>query len=211
MSDRKIKAKVLSWEEIRQTAEIFRKQYVTPVDTIPVPIETIVEFDLKLEILPIHGMREKTDIDGFLTSDMKTIYVDAKILMEDRYQNRLRFTYAHEIGHLVLHEEEIRKFKFRNYDEWMHFRKEIGENDLIWFEQQAYEFAGRLLVPRQKLSDALEGQMENIELYLKSFPNSDNDKLIDSVANAICQNFEVSSSVIYRRIRREKLWEELGL
>jgi len=98
----------MQWEEIREKAEEFRKKFVHPSDKIPIPIEEILEFDLNITLWPVDGLLEKIDIDGFLSNDLKTLFVDKRIYMDSRYYRRLRFTYAHEIGHLVIHEEEIK-------------------------------------------------------------------------------------------------------
>ena len=97
----------LRWNEIREQAEQFRRQYVLPPDRIPVPIIDIVELELVLEVIPILDLMRKIDIDGFLSKDLSTIYIDHNIYMDPRQENRLRFTFAHEVGHLILHPEEI--------------------------------------------------------------------------------------------------------
>jgi Zn-dependent peptidase ImmA (M78 family) len=150
-----LKPKRLRWEEIRQRAEGFREEYVDPPDTIPVPVEEILEFDLGIIPLPKKGLLQEIDVDGFLSRDLKYLIVDADIYDDPRQENRLRFTYAHEIGHLVLHKDEIKSCEFRTEEDWIHFREDMSEEYLLWFEQQAYEFAGRLLVPVHHLKQTL--------------------------------------------------------
>ena len=141
---------------------------------------------------------------------MKTIYIDGIIYSDDRYLSRLRFTLAHEVAHFVLHEDVIKNYKFRTIEDWIHFREEMSEEDLNWFEQQAYEFAGRLLVPKERLITTLEEQREKIETY-KSYDvsNENDERLIDAISKIICDKFRVSPTVIYKRIRSEKIWDEL--
>ncbi len=57
-------------------AEIFRKDQSLSKKQIPVPIEEIVEFGLKLELIPIHDMKSKSDIDGFLSNDPNHFLVE---------------------------------------------------------------------------------------------------------------------------------------
>ena len=40
-----IRPKKLKWETIREKAEEIRKEFVTPIELIPVPIEEIIEFN----------------------------------------------------------------------------------------------------------------------------------------------------------------------
>lgn len=206
MSNFNIKPKRYTWPEIRKLAEDIRAIYADPPDKIPVPIEEIVEFGLGLEIVPKDRLKSTIDIDGFLSNDLKTIYIDGKIYSDERYSNRLRFTLAHEVAHYILHEDIIEKSQFRTIEDWIHFREEMSEEDLNWFEQQAYEFAGRLLVPKEHLIKAFEEQREKIETYKSLVSNDNDERLIDAISNVICDKFGVSSNVIYRRIRSEKLW-----
>jgi hypothetical protein len=76
-----------------------RKQYkictVTPVD-----IPAFAEFDLKLtfDFKPIAQFGQ----DAFLLRDLSGIVFDDKAF-EQRNENGLRFSVAHELGHLYLH------------------------------------------------------------------------------------------------------------
>lgn len=144
-----------------------------------------------------------------MSNDLKTIYIDGKIYYDDRYLNRLRFTLAHEVAHYILHEDIIKKSQFRTIEDWIRFREEMSEEDLNWFEQEAYEFAGKLLVPKERLITALEEQREKIETYKSQVSNENDERLIDAISKVICDKFRVSSTVIYKRIRNEKIWDEL--
>ena len=114
-----ITPKRLRAETIRENAEEFRNKYVNPPELIPVPIEEIIEFKLNIDIIPIFGLKQLIDIEGFITSDLKSIYIDNHAYNDDRFLKRVRFTFAHEIGHLILHREELSKLEFSNYKEWM--------------------------------------------------------------------------------------------
>ena len=209
MSNDKIKPKRLSNLYIRSQADNFRGKYLSQPDTIPVPIEDIVEFDLRLELIPKAFIKQNIDLDGFLSRDLKTIFIDTE-LMRERNVNRYRFTLAHEVGHYVLHSKEIQESEYRTTSEWSKMREEMDEEDLNWFEQQAYEFAGRLLVPRNRLIEALEDLREKIEKYKTSYPDS-NYEIKEAIARVICGQFQVSPDVMERRIRKENVWEELNL
>lgn len=205
-----LKPKKYRWEEIREKAEEFRSKYVKPVDLIPIPIEEIIEFELGISPWPKKGLLQKIDIDGFLSRDLKYIFVDEDIYNDPRQENRLRFTYAHEVGHLVLHSEEIQNCEFRTEEEWIRFREEMSEDDLLWFEQQAYEFAGRLLVPISQLKKELESNRDKIKEFIKIFGKNSEDILLQAISRIICSKFGVSEGVIFRRIRTEKVFSEFN-
>ena len=201
----------LSWAEIREKAEQFRKYYVNPTDKVPVPIIDIVEFDLGLEIIPKPRLKVTCDLEAFLSKNLTTIYIDQSLYMSSRYENRLRFTLAHEVGHLILHKKQILSAPFENEEEWIRFRTNINEEDNLWFERQAHEFSGRLLVPKSRLVKELEKNRDKVNQYRELTNQNDDDQLKVAISKVICGVFGVSSQVIYRRINSEKVWDVLKL
>ncbi len=193
----------LSFDYIRQQADIFRQQYVKPPDLVPVPMEEIVELDLKIQIIPIHGLQDRIDVDAFLTNNLKAICVDYDMYIDERRSSRLRFTLAHEVGHFVLHKEQIQQCKFRTSQDWIHFREDFPEDDLNWFETQAYEFAGRLLVPKEELENQIKSYSKEIKTFREHFPEGPD--LVEAVSRVIRSHFGVSDQVICRRIAKEKI------
>jgi Zn-dependent peptidase ImmA (M78 family) len=179
-----IKPPILKWGFIREKADEFRREHVSE-DKLPVPIIEIVEFKLKITPIPILGLMEQHDIDGFLTKDLKNICIDSDIYENPRKENRLRFTYAHECGHLVLHKREIQLCRFRAPKDWQNFRLDFEEDDLNWFELQAHEFAGRLLVPRDALIKEIEALSSKIQQY-KKLAGNDEDPIAGAVSRLVC-------------------------
>lgn len=195
----------LRFDFIRRKADEFRQKYVLPPGLLPIPIVEIVELKLEIQPIPIAGLKARIDLDGFLTRDLKNICIDYDVYIDERQENRLRFTYAHEAGHFVLHKKEIQETDFRTPEDWIHFHEDFLEDDLNWFEQHAYEFAGRLLVPRE----ALMAEIEALRPKMKEFvakAGGDEENLIQAVSRVICRKFRVSPEVIARRIRTEKVW-----
>lgn len=193
----------LTWEYIRNQAEQFRQKYVKPPDLIPVPIDKIIEMDLRLYIIPIANLKEKIDTDGFLTNDFTGICVDCALYMDDRRSNRRRFTLAHEVGHLILHEKEIKRCRFRRPEEWIHFREDFEEEDLAWFENQANEFAGRLLVPKDKLLKEVDGLKDKIAKFKKMSPEW--PELSEAISRLLSGKFGIFREVIQRRILKDRI------
>lgn len=194
----------LTWPAIRKNAEEFRNEHVIPAESLPVPIIEIVEFRLKLTPIPIFGLLQEIDIDGFLTKDLRGICVDQDIYENPRKETRLRFTFAHEVGHLVLHKKEIQLCRFRTANEWMRFRDDFDEEDLNWFELQAYEFAGRLLVPRNTLARDIDSLAPKISEYRRRAGNNE-ESITQAISRIICKKYFVSAEVIARRIKSERL------
>ncbi|MBN1596664.1 MAG: ImmA/IrrE family metallo-endopeptidase [Bacteroidales bacterium] len=215
---KEIKPVRLTWQRIRQIVEEFRGKHVDPVDLIPVPINDIIEFKLGLDIQPIFGLKEQIDTEGFLQSNLTTISVDSKSYVDDRYKFRLNFTLAHEVGHLVLHAEQYKEMQFTSTKEFIQFQQNIDEDSLEWFEKQANEFAGRLLVPIDKLKELVSAEEAFCTQLADKLAASSEEisgreiesYVLDSLAGRIYKVFEVSKEVVKRRIRTENLKHDFG-
>lgn len=159
MDPRKVTSVKLSRDKIRDEAEQFRKDHIFTPD-LPVDIEHVVEATMGIRIIPIESLQKDCDMEGFISKDYSCIYVDEFLYTDDRYYKRVRFTIAHEIGHYVLHRCTIDDQKFSSEKDWMEFRTGIDYETLGWFETQASEFAGRLLVPIESLIEEFKSKRE---------------------------------------------------
>ena len=74
------KPEFLKWSEIWDIADKFRKENGISKDTVPFPIEEVVEINLGIEVIPITGMKSKTDMEGFISNNLKQIFVDGRLL-----------------------------------------------------------------------------------------------------------------------------------
>ena len=107
MASRGFRAPHISRHEIQARADEFRTTY-WPGEGLPVGIEQIVECDLGIKIIPVSGLRRDSDTDALLLGDMKSIVVDLGMYMDDRMERRMRYSFAHEVGHFVLHRNLFR-------------------------------------------------------------------------------------------------------
>ncbi len=192
--------------KIWNAAENFRNEQWSE-NTLPIDIEKIVENCLGLNIEPERGLYNEYDIDAYLRTDLTGIVVDYTQYMDERFINRLRFSFAHELGHLFLHKEIYATFGIQDTNSWKHFMQNIPEKEYNFFEYQANEFAGRVLVPKERLIQELEkcltllkkaGQLE----LLATDPNA----VLARFSPMLCKPFGVSDQVVERRVDREGLW-----
>ncbi len=130
------KIPIYSYEDLRKKADDFLHTY-NPTGTIPVPIEEIVEFEFRINIVPVLGLQREFEIDGFISSNLKNIYVD-EYVYTDRI-NRYRFTLAHEIGHIVLHASVFKAHQFSSIAGWKEFTYSLPDADHRWLEYQGYD------------------------------------------------------------------------
>lgn len=145
-------------EEVRQ---IFWKE-----NKVPVNIDKIIEFSFNIEVRPVNGLKSQLDIEGMLSKDLTVIFVDSGMFHDSRFESRLRFTLAHELGHLILHKEFYLDAEFKSPEEWIELMNSIEPNDLSWYETHANEFAGRLLVSN-KICKKFNVSPQTIETRLR--------------------------------------------
>jgi hypothetical protein len=178
-----------------------------PEANLPVNAEGIVEFRLRLDIEPIKNLLSTIDIDAYLKRDLSGIVVDYDCYMNDKFANRMRFSFAHELGHFFLHKELYTKFGISSPEDWKDFILNVPENEYRNFEWQANEFAGRLLVPYPELETEMEKVGEILkESNLIAFLKMDPDAVLSRVSPMLCKPFGVSTEVIEKRVKREGLW-----
>jgi Zn-dependent peptidase ImmA (M78 family) len=178
-----------------------------PESTLPVNTEEIVEFRLRLNIEPVKYLLSTVDIDAYLKRDLSGIIVDYDCYMNDKFANRMRFSFAHELGHFFLHKDLYIKFDISSPEGWKDFILNVPENEYKSFEWQANEFAGRLLVPYAELKTEVGKAVEILkENNLLTFLEMDSDAVLSRISPMLCKPFGVSTEVIERRVKRERLW-----
>jgi len=169
-------------------------------------VVALAEFDLKLPIEVEIGLRDQCSVEAFLLRDFTKLRLDRDAFMDERRQARLRFSVAHELGHFFLHSGIFKGLAFASVDEWVNFIKLVPDKEYGWIEFQAYEFAGRLLVPPTELSKQLKGAVKKAEAAGFTDWDKSGEAAIAYIAAGICEAFEVSDAVISKRIRSEGLW-----
>jgi Zn-dependent peptidase ImmA (M78 family) len=178
-----------------------------PEASLPIDAEGIIEFRLKLDIEPIKNLLSAIDIDAYLKRDLSGIVVDYDCYMNDKFANRMRFSFAHELGHFFLHKELYLKFGVISPEDWKDFILNVPENEYRSFEWQANEFAGRLLVPYQELEAEMEKVGEILEENnLRTFLSKDPDAVLSRISPMLCKPFGISTEVLEKRVKREGLW-----
>ena len=199
------------YDAIRAIAADFHTQH-WPTRDIPVPIELIVERDLNLQIIPIPGLREQFGVDGFLTSDCTSVYVD-NALFAPRYICRYNFTLAHEAGHLTMHRDVYQQERNFDLQGWVSFLEEVNAEP--WFDRQANDFAGLVLVPgchlgHERFEPAIRSPaiIASVDEALKV--GLSDTAICEQVSVLVCRrvapHFRVSHDTVRIRLEREERW-----
>lgn len=196
-----IKAPIYGYEDLRRRADAFLAQY-HPAGTIPVPIEEIIEFEIGCDIVPTPGLHQLLEVDGFITSDLREIWVDQFVY--DSRPGRYRFTLAHEIGHSILHADIFQHQSFQSIAEWKAFVNSIPDKEHSWLEYQAYAFAGLVLAPAAALESRARECVDRVKG--EGIDLRDNwDFAWSRIAAFLAKQFEVSSQVIEKRLQKDDL------
>jgi hypothetical protein len=197
-----------SYEEIGRISSEFLKAHEIQ-NQIPVDVEAILEFILDVGIIPIPGFQQNCSVEGSLSMDLKTVYVDEYVyrVVETRY----RFTLAHELGHILLHKKLFNQMDADNFIEWKRAYRQISESSYFSLEMQAYDFAGLLLVPADHLKSRFvkmisENKAKFVEADKKGItrPKVLNYFMSQAIYR-LGRIFNVSTHVIEKRIDRDNL------
>lgn len=183
----------LSYSKIGEIASQFLANYHPNLE-LPIPIEEIAESKLNLTITQEMNLKRDYDVDGFLTSDLSTIFIDFDLYM--KHENRTRLTIAHEIGHLIIHGKLFQDLNINSTKELNSMIDQVTDEDYRWLEYQAYSFAGQVLVPKQLLIKELEKRLGKI-------PSAEIQEVIFPILLDLQDVFGVSGEVLIRRLQKE--------
>jgi Zn-dependent peptidase ImmA (M78 family) len=196
-------ARWLRLSAIRDCAEFFISTH-HPGGGIPVPIEHIIDVDLGIDIIPLPGLMDAFHWDGFLSSDLRSIHVDANAY--ESFPTRYRFTLAHEVGHLVLHGDVYKSCSIHSIDDYKAFDAGIDVKEKGRMDWQASRFAGYVLVPAAQL----QGAWAEIGPYLSEMatearnsgftPREYRPMLCETAAAELCAQFDISEPAMAIRI-----------
>ncbi len=173
---------------------------------LPVDVFTLAEVDLRLDIIPFPDLDSKYRIAAAIRADFTGIYVDEReyVYWESGPEwkaRRLRFTVAHELGHYFLHRALPQARNFASLPDFARWNDSY-EGRIYTIEEEANEFAGRLLVPQPRLQEFLE----DLDSKLRQTGMRRTQAFRSGFCEAMQQKFNVNEQVIQVRLDREGLW-----
>lgn len=162
-------------------SELKAKELIEKMDirNSPVPVERIAEFlGARLVYEPYN---DGDGVSGMLYRDKDRIVIGVN---SSHHIHRQRFTIAHEIGHLLLHEGKI-------YIDApsVRFRDSISGLAIDNEEIDANGFAAELLMPREFLEKSLEG------LYQRKIDDS------ERILEKLSAEYKVSPKMVEFRLK----------
>lgn len=158
-----------------------------PGGDVPVEVEEML-WPMGLKLEPLSSLQSAGDVVALLRGDLATIVVDSGDYMDERKVGRVRFSIAHELGHFVLHADLYRQVSHVSVEDWIQFVQRVPEPQWGFVEQQAYEFAGRLLVPKERLSAELQRLVGTAETAGFKAWDQSGDAALEYVANPLSRS-----------------------
>jgi hypothetical protein len=189
-------------EELRAHYELLREDH-TPIDVF-----TFLEVDLGLDPIPFDDLLSKYRVEAAIKADFSGIYLDAEqyTLMEKGPEwklNRLRFTVAHELAHYFLHRDLPQTCHFTSLPDFAKWTVNYDGHKYT-AEQEANEFAGRLLVPETRLGQLFDEFASEANRLMPNF--MDSGQLRDKFSERVAPRFGVNAQVIAIRLDRDGIW-----
>lgn len=186
----KIQIPYISNLNIKNKSDTFRTKYWDKI--LPVDIEKIIDVYLEINIIPLPNLEKLCNTDALITSDWKSLYIDKDLFEDERRQNRLRFSLAHEIGHLILHKNFYTSLRISSFEDFYQFIDLVPAEQYRYLEIQANKFAGHLLVPRDLLDNKFNKELKRAGQQI-DINNLDNKLLLKSyIANPLAKEFGIS-------------------
>lgn len=169
---------------------------------IPVPIEDIIDVGFGIDLVPTSNLETRFSAVAFITHDLREIRVDDFVFRQQPY--RLRFSLAHELGHLILHQNVYKQMAFTSPDEWKQAMADLGQANYNRLENQADKFAGFLLIPPAQFRGEFTKVTQALAQIGATF-KALQEEAQDYTVKGLARTFDVSSGAIWYRLRDEQL------
>jgi len=198
-------------DQIWEKTEALRVTHETlQADKIPLDLISFVELDLRLDLIPFVRLRDDFGADAAILADFSGLYIDGEIfdridLIRGAQLNRLRFSIAHELGHLFLHREQFEAAAIQTNEHFLDWLNEHNGRKYD-FEREANEFAGRLLVPVEILRECFEKMLPAMDAKYGRHVWVSNSEIRSKAAELIAPRFGVHPIAIETRFDREGIW-----
>ncbi len=186
----------LSYDQMAKIASDFLQRFDYE-NSPPIDIELVLESS-GLVLVPMKNLFRNYGIDGFLSADLKHIYVDEHQYMHSM-SLRFRFTLAHEIAHSIAHRSLLTTLGVKEPADADGGLRGLSQPEYDAMEFQANMIGGMILVPEVDLIQ----QVRQIIGLLGQFDSI--DEKIDQAAILLCRRYKVSKDVVAIRIKYEEI------
>ena len=183
---------------------------ILQADQLPLDLISFVELELRMDLIPYDQLRDDFGADAAILADFSGFYIDGEIfdridVVRGAQLNRLRFSIAHELGHLFLHRDKFEDAGISTAGNSLDWLNEHNGRKYE-LEKDANEFAGRLLVPIEILRDLFEKMQPAMDAKYGRHGWLANTEIRSKTAELIAPRFGVHPIAIETRFDREGIW-----
>ncbi len=163
--------------------------------TLPIPIELIADM-CGVSIIPTKDLKSIWGIDAFITSSFSAIVIDQ--FSFENYEERARFTIAHELAHLILHRNVYRSLNINDENSYIDFQSNGDPKVKKRMEAQAYIFAGYVLMPKEQFK-------QDFNRLINSYGGLEHTTAEDFIylSDELSSKYKVSGESLRRQIELE--------
>ena len=111
-----------------------------------------------MDLVPVPGLQKRIFGDAFAARDWTAIYYDPRLV-----HTRIRYSFAHELGHFVLHKQAIDGLPTKNIEEWTQLYDSLPSDAVAKAETQANMFSSAFLMPYDDLATRFRDALEQVE------------------------------------------------
>ena len=172
----------------------------------PFNVEVFLTKEYGYFIQPSSNLESGCQIDTAMIACRKLLRVDQRIY--DKQYERARFSMAHELGHLVLHEKIISKIvaalkEAKKTDDYKSIVRILPDKSYRRAEWQAQFFAGCVLAPQRILKEKMTDLIETRKASVQTDSLGDFDRNI--ILNDLAKYFQMTITAMSTRIEVAKL------
>ncbi len=148
-------------------------------------------------------MLQAYEVDAYITIGTTAICIDQFIY--EKRQGRCRFSFAHETGHAVLHQNVLRQLSFDSTEEWKRVQAEIDDSSFRRLEYQANTFASFVLMPADVLRDRFTVATGRVDEEARKMARISSKFRREIVIGILSREFVVSEAAMRRRLEKTDL------
>jgi len=175
------------------------------------------EFGVRIESRDLGYSPRGRKILGACQFKPRAIFLDTTL---DPSSTRYRFTFAHEIGHLILHrklrlnpaELDIAVNEIRDEPIHFYFGRRRARSPREWLEWQANVFASALLMPKATLKTAVLEKQQAMGTRRLGTIHVDNQptNVVDyfEITNHLMAIYQVSRMALHIRLKHLRILED---
>ncbi len=207
----------MKFNKLKEIAEHILSEASGIETEIPIDIDLLAE-NLEFTIIPVANFKEQITREAFLSPNTKEIFVDQDLYCNLKFENRYRFSIAHEISHYYLHLDYYKSNieSGISIDEWIKIYSSLPDDDLKLFEYQANVVAGCILIPDSHLDIYFPEALKNFKNKIDQAKENGIDRntyidfVLDGIAQKISQKFNVSNEAMIYRFKDYKYLDQIS-